>query len=299
MGYRCHYFNSAVPEFDKMVQDVERRFAVKDYLEFVDDDGYKKQRWNACFAGTVKDGNGIMVAFNISGDYPTSFIDSEAFPERVQFWINEGKSMGLEFEGLQWKLHQSRDTCDWMRVQGKELSPVPGRALMFFLPLGKISSRKEMHMHLFFLRLLYEKHATIDRYIELRERFAKSHPFISRLGTLILAEATCIHAKSYAGTRHYATSDHHFLAKKSWKCVVWTSFGVGSDNMREWYKKTLEGNYGTFDRNFIGPAIQFDPTSPYSTKYLNNIDEENSKRGFESAMALLTEEYKKELQYGS
>lgn len=298
MGYKCCFFNSEKADFDKLTEEVEIRFSQKRKSHF-ERDGTFQAVWQVCFANTIFDGRGIMVAFNISGDYETKYIDGPEFEERVKFWVNEGKSMGLDFDELQWKIHRSKQTCDWLVHNGRATEEVPARALMFFLPLGKISGLKEMHMHLFFLRLLYELHGTVDRYIELRQSLAKSHPFVSRIGTLILAERTVGECKSFKGTRHYATGAHTFLYNKSFRCVVLTANGLAPDDFRYWYRRTMKHG-GTFNRDFIGPQLRVNwKENGYWDTYQDPIDEEYRKNRFDKAMAVLTQEYMKEMEHVS
>lgn len=257
MGYMCLGFpaKTAKGAFIK---------AGKEIKKLLDSEGLNtnallsenKVQWWPCFANASFDKDkkpkGYCIIFNIGYDYPTDYIDSPDFTTRVKKWIRVGKSIGLQFQNLQFKLMKS-DKEDLYRVncmdyyRGQLAEGVPSRSLVFYIPLDNITTVKLLHLHLFFLRFLYEKHGTVDRYFELRPVLKEKYPWISRLGTLQLAEQSCKLAVA-KGNDVYKSVAHSFLGFKSLHCVVNTGKKIGHSNLFQYAQ-----GVSNFDRDLIGP----------------------------------------------
>lgn len=296
MGYMCLGFDTTSPRhaYLKAKKLVLRRlgnnFQRGDMNEYT---------WWPCFANVYVDfeskPSAYGMAFNISYDYPTEYIDSPDFLKRVRKWILVGKSLGLQFQGLKFQLLKC-EPMDYYKVKipcsyCTPEEPVASRVLIFYLPLENINTRKMLHLHLFFLRYLYEKHGTVDRYFELRSLFKRKYPWVSRYGTLQLAEQSCHLAKA-TGTKWFKQVAHHFLIAKSLECVITTGAKLGHSNLF-----TMAEGVTNFDTELAGPMKRIINWSHTTYHFeLDNKSEFKSHEEFMSVMAKLDKIYKERLK---
>lgn len=297
MGYMCLGFpatdyESACTTAQQLVED---RLG-HDFIKRAKLNG-RAYHWQPCFAHCAWSDykpSAYTILFNITHDYKTEFIDSPEFTERVNKWIKVGKQLGLKFSGLKWKLIESTNRDFYRQVINDQYNMLAGEApckvLMFYLPMKDINRVKILHLHLFFLRYLYERHATIDRYFELRSLFVNEFPWISRFGTLLLAEQSS-HLATYKGTKPYASFVHHFLNNKSLECVILTA------NKRSMFSMAKTVQY--FDTELGGPHKQ--PTENwlglgYKFELDNDVSQWQTQEKFLETIKKLDKLYKEKVK---
>lgn len=151
-----------------------------------------------CFAGFnyIENASHVTVMGSLRDDYKESFLKSHRFTRLVNYWVEIGKQLGLEFDKLKWKL----------------VFVGNGPWLYFLLPLKPIhddkiikNKRKYLHAHFFFLRMLTEPALVPVLFQRYRKYLTKKG--YSLMQILWLCETTVLN-QSVVRVPHWLTSPY-------------------------------------------------------------------------------------------
>lgn len=117
----------------------------------------------------------------MSLDYSPDVLYSSRLTRLVNYWIHIGKLIGLKFDNLEWSYD----------INTHEIRFVLDLSYLNSITNKRLCRWKLVHLHLFFLRLLNERHATVMMLRKYHTRLRKMYPKMALLTTVMLAEKHC------------------------------------------------------------------------------------------------------------